>query len=167
MSCSHWDICRQVKQARALPHEPPPKQCHIVWRKTHHPQAPAGPGQFLTVLGAHGKVYREMTQCGSGFRDSRDEIGMCVWTLLLQGPLNWPHSDSRPLVSSRAWAQATWAPANSRRIIRGSWAGLRRCTGKSGPVQATVGARAQSWAPLLSRLQKPSAGCYSAKNPDQ
>lgn len=51
-------------------------------------------------------------------------------------------SDSRPVLSSWASAQATWAPANSRRVIRSSWAGLRQRTGKSGPAPATVGARA-------------------------
>lgn len=51
VSSSHWAICRQVKWARALPHEPPPGQCHIVWRKTQPPQSPTGPGQFLITLG--------------------------------------------------------------------------------------------------------------------
>lgn len=141
MGRSHWDICRLVKWARALPHEPPPRQCHIVWKRTHHPQSPAGPGQVLTVLGAHGKLYREMTQCGSGFRDGPDETGMRVRTSQLQGPLCWP-AVTADLGSLPARAQATWAPANSRRVIRGSWAGLRRQAGKSGPVLATVGARA-------------------------
>lgn len=54
-------------------------------------------------------------------------------------------------------AQATWAPANSRRVIRGFWAGLRLYTGKSGPVLATPGAPA----PELGPITQPAAGAVS------
>lgn len=71
-------------------------------------------------------------------------------------------------------AQATWAPANSRRAISGS--GLGPGGAQTSPVlrRAAVGARvasaAWSWRarlPLLTQLQELSTGFCSAKNFDQ
>lgn len=65
-------------------------------------------------------------------------------------------SDSRSVLPPTP-AQATWAPANSRRVIRGFWAGLRLYTGKSGPVLATPGAPAAE----LGSITQPAAEAVS------
>lgn len=102
-----------------------------------------------------------MALCGSGFREGCDEIGMCLSFAAL-GASAPTFSDSRPvlppnLIPTPAWVQATWAPANSRHVIRGFWAGLRQYTGKSGPVLATVGAPA----PELGSVTQPAAEAVS------
>jgi hypothetical protein len=123
------------------------------WLFLGHMGRSVGRWHSVAVVSERGVMKLE---CVSGPCCSR---GLCT-------VLQWQQTCASPTPPpTPAWAQATWAPAHSRRVIRGFWAGLRQYTGKSGPVLATVGAPATELGSITQAAAE-AVSC-SAKNPDQ